>query len=428
MSGEQILEADLTWTGDGFEAGIQVAIGEGGRIERVGALGLPARRLERRALLPGMVNAHSHAFQRGLRGRGERFPEDAGSFWSWRREMYQLVADLDAESFHRLTVAAFREMRAAGITAVGEFHYLHHTAGERDWALDELVLEAAREAGIRLVLLNAFYRRGGFDAPLAGAQERFATPTETAYWAQMARLAARVDGAGQRLGAVAHSVRAASPDEIASLWREAVRRDLVFHIHLEEQRREIEDCVAAHGAAPLALLLDHLAPDSRFTAVHCTHSRAPELRRLLAGGGRICLCPLTEANLGDGIPDLPTMLSSAASLSLGTDSNSRISMTEEMRWLEYVQRLARERRGVVRDGGGRCAAPLFRIATEGGAASLGLAAGRIAAGCWADLLALDLDHSSLADADRDRLLEAFVFGAADGAIAATAVGGRWSAE
>ncbi len=339
--------------------------------------------------------------------------------------MYELVEGLDGERFLELSRQAFGEMLRAGITTVGEFHYLHHGPAGGDWAFDDLLLEAARAAGIRLLLLSAYYRRGGFGQPLAGAQERFATPDEGGYWRQLDRLATRLDPASQRLGAVAHSVRAAAPDEIARLAAEARRRGLVFHIHIEEQRREIEECRQAHGAGPLALLLDRLETAGGLTAVHCTHSTANDLERLLGAGGRVCICPTTEANLADGIPDLPAMRVAAGTLALGTDSNCRISMLEEMRWLEYVQRLARERRGIVVDSGGECGAALLRIATEGGAASLGLASGRIAPGCLADLVAIDLDDPSLAGCAAAELADGFVFGAADSAIADVMVGGRW---
>ncbi|MEP7325233.1 MAG: amidohydrolase family protein, partial [Gemmatimonadota bacterium] len=171
-----ILEADRTWTGQQFESGIQIELDAAGRIARVGRLGLkPTTRLTGQALLPGMVNVHSHAFQRGLRGRGDRFPAGMGNFWSWREAMYRLVEELDPEPFKRISVQAFREMLAAGVTTVGEFHYFHHTRGTTDYAFDRLILEAAAEAGIRIKLLLTYYRTGGIGQPLAGGQLRFAT-------------------------------------------------------------------------------------------------------------------------------------------------------------------------------------------------------------------------------------------------------------
>lgn len=445
------IAAELTWTGERFAEGVVVEVGDDGRIAAVdsaadpdgaaGEEGLPAdvERLPRRALLPGFVNAHSHAFQRGLRGRGELFPAGAGSFWSWREEMYALVGALDGERLFDLSLAAFREMRTAGITAVGEFHYLHHEdADAADFVFDEVVLAAAAAAPIRLVLLETYYASGGFGKaggigrPLEGAQRRFATASPAAYWRQMDRLAGRLAGDGtQTLGAVAHSVRAAPPADLAALHAEARRRGLVFHLHLEEQRREIEECVAAHGRRPIELLLA-LDPGPETTAVHCTHSEPGDLARFAAAGGNVCVCPLTEANLGDGIPPLAALLAAEPgalrNLCLGTDSNARISMVEEARWLEYGQRLAGERRGVLAAADGSLAPELLAAATAGGASALGLPAGELAPGHWADLLLLDLDHPDLAGAGAETLLAAFLFGAGNGAIAGTAVGGRWSGE
>jgi formimidoylglutamate deiminase len=454
------LAAELTWTGERFAEGVVVAVGDDGRIAAVhdaaGEEGIAGEieRLPRRALLPGFVNAHSHAFQRGLRGRGERFPTGAGSFWSWREEMYALVGALDGERLFDLSLAAFREMRAAGITAVGEFHYLHHEdADAADFTFDEVVLAAAAAAPIRLVLLETYYATGGFGnagfgnagfgnagfgnaggigRPLEAAQRRFACASPAAYWRQVDRLGDRLAGDGtQTLGAVAHSVRAAPPGDLAALHAEARRRGLVFHLHLEEQRREIEECVAAHGRRPIELLLA-LDPGPETTAVHCTHSEPGDLARFTAGGGNVCVCPLTEANLGDGIPPLAALLAAEPgarrSLCLGTDSNARISMVEEARWLEYGQRLAGERRGVLAAADGSLAPGLLAAATSGGARALGLPAGELAPGRWADLLLLDLDHPDLAGAGAETLLAAFLFGAGNGAVAATAVGGRWSGE
>jgi formimidoylglutamate deiminase len=421
------IEAELTWTGDAFTAGTQVAIGDDGRIAAVGALGLQAtHRLNRVALLPGFVDAHSHAFQRGLRGSGERFPAGAGSFWTWREAMYALVGSLDRESLRRLSVQAFGEMRDAGVTAVGEFHYVHHKH-EGDFALDQVVLDAAAEVGIRIVLLNTFYATGAPGKPLEGAQCRFATPSVDEYWRRMDLLAAGLDPLTQSLGAVAHSIRAASPEQIRAIHDEATRRGLPFHMHVEEQPREIEESRAAYGRTPMSVILDTLEVRDNFTAVHCTHTSDADMRRFLGAGGMVCLCPLTEANLGDGIPRLALPHRARGRLALGTDSNNRLSLLEEMRWLEYGQRLQGEMRGALADDAGRVAITLLAAATVGGARALALEAGRIAPGAWADFVAIDLTAPSLAEIGPDRLLEALIFGAGNEVIAGTFVGGRWRA-
>jgi formimidoylglutamate deiminase len=429
MSG-QVVTADLVWTGRRFEPDVALRVDEAGRIAAIGsdAAGTaaePTRRLARRALLPGFVNAHSHAFQRGLRGRGETFPEGAGSFWTWRDAMYELVSTLDEERFYELCLQAFREMLACGMTAVGEFHYLHHAGESRDFALDAVVLAAAADAGIRLALLEVYYATGAIGRPLAGSQRRFACASVDEYWRQLDRLQGLLDPRTQSLGVVAHSIRAATLDDVAALYAGACERGLPFHMHVEEQRQEVASAVEAYGRRPMGLLNARLAISPRFTAIHCTHTEPADLARFLKAGGRVCLCPLTEANLGDGIADLPAILAAGGEICLGSDTNDRIAMTEEMRWLEYVQRLARERRGVGLDGEGVVGRRLLEASTAGGAAALGIAAGAIEAGRWADFVALDLDAPSLRGADADSLLDAFVFGGRDDAVAEVCVGGRW---
>ena len=433
----QVLEADLTWTGESFEPGVRVEVTGDGRIaalHRVGdgaepSSGEEVLRLRHRALLPGFVNAHSHAFQRGLRGRGETFPEGAGSFWTWREAMYALVSALDEEGFVAVCRRAFAEMRAAGITCVGEFHYFHHATaeGEADFRFDELVLEAARAEDLRIVLLQAFYASGGIGAPLEGGQRRFRTPSPEVYWKQMSRLESLLEPETQGLGAVVHSIRAAAPEDLQAVAAEARRRGLVLHLHLEEQRQEIEACQEAYGCTPMQLLLDRVEVSPDVTAVHCTHTAKEDMARYGAAGGRICLCPLTEANLGDGLAAVEVARDSGAGLCLGTDSNARISMLEEARWLEYGQRLRGERRGVLRSSRGDIARPLLSAATEGGAAALGLEGriGRLAPGAWADLVAIDLRSPSLEGWSANTLLATLLLGCGDDVIAATAVGGRW---
>ncbi len=284
--------------------------------------------------------------------------------------MYGLVDRLDPDAFEALCLRTFREMRSAGITCVGEFHYFHHGADLTGWAFDERVLRAASEAGIRIALLEVYYRTGAIGQPLEGAQRRFGSPSTAAYWEQMDRLAGLLDPRTQTLGASVHSLRAASLEDLRSVYDEARRRDLPFHIHVEEQRREIEDALAFYGRRPMQLLLETLGTATDVTAVHCTHTDPEDMERFLAGGGTVCICPLTEGNLGDGIADiagLPRVRDLSGPVCLGSDSNARISMIEEMRWLEYAQRLATESRGVLRDGAGQVSRVLFESATATGA-------------------------------------------------------------
>ena len=434
----QRLRADLVWTGTSFEPDLAITVHEG-RIESLAPADDNTESdvdLAGKALLPGFVNAHSHAFQRGLRGRGETFPKGAGSFWTWREAMYDLVGRLDEPLLYELSSQAFREMLAAGITSVGEFHYVHHLHDlTRSFAGDAVVLQAARDVGIRLVLLHAFYRFGGLDTPergqpLAGGQQRFETPDFDTYVRSFERLESLLRGDAsdgrQQLGIVAHSIRAVARDDLQRLHALSRERGLVFHMHVEEQRQEIEACVETYGMTPMQVILDACDVDQRTTAVHCTHTAPADMERYLAADANVCLCPLTEANLGDGIADLPGILDADESqICLGSDSNARISMLEEMRWTEYVQRLHRERRGVAVDEDGRVGPRLLHAATVGGARSLGVDAGRIEAGALADFVAVDLGHPQLAHTTPETLADALVCGAGDGAIANVCVGGKW---
>lgn len=431
----RLLQADLTWTGEAFEPGLRVMVDEQGWIEDVGPdLPGPVRPLPGRALLPGFVTAHSHAFQRGLRGRAQRFPAGAGDFWSWRRAMYDLAQRLDEGAMRRLCGLAFAELRRAGFTTVGEFHYLHHAAAaDADYALDDVVVAAAADAGVRLVLIQAAYHYGDAGgASLSGTQTRFATHDRARFWDRVDRLAER----GVAVGVAAHSIRAVGPDDVADLWAGVRRRGLPMHMHVDEQPREAQACRAAFGRSPLGVLADALdglgsAGAPPFTAVHCTHSAPDELAAFLERGGRVCVCPLTEADLGDGLADgsvlarfaqgSPDAAAPQGSVCIGSDANSRVSALEELRWLELGQRLRSQRRGVFVDGAGRVGPTLLRIGTEAGAAALGVAAGRIAPGRAADLLTVDLGHPALAglppDELADALADALVFGAPDDVLA-----------
>ncbi len=376
-------------------------------------------------LLPGFVNAHSHAFQRGLRGLGESFPDGAGSFFTWRESMYALVESLDPDLCHAICRLAFEEMLDAGITAVGEFHYIHH-GPETAFSLDAAVLQAAADVGIRIVLLHSDYVRGGFDdRPLAGGQRRFDTGSETDFVAACERAVRAASGPLQTVAPIVHSTRAVPIDRIERIRAAARSLGTPFHIHLEEVVAEVDDCRAAHGVTPMRLLLDRGVIDDRTTAIHCTHSTPEDLRDFASAGGTVCLCPNTEGNLGDGIPDLATMRAAGIPIAIGTDLNSRLSPAEDLRWIEYVQRIHRQMRGAVVDGNARIGGALLDIGTVNGARSLGLDAGEIAPGCFADFAAVDLEHRTLTGVSPAVILEAIITGTGPEAMAGTCVGGRW---
>ncbi|MDZ4830573.1 MAG: formimidoylglutamate deiminase [Phycisphaerae bacterium] len=437
---EQLVHPDWIWAAGRLQRGVAIGI-RGGRIASVAPPSGPSTlRLSGKALIPGFVSAHSHAFQRGLRGTTERFatatPGAAASskanFFTWRDSMYGLVDALTAESCYQLSKQCFLEMIAAGITSVGEFHYARHLtqAGseardEERYVFDGAVLAAARDAGIRIVLLHACYMQGGFDAPLAGGQLRFRTRDERDYWDRFDALAAACDSATQSVGATAHSVRAVPIESIERLHAESIRRGVVFHMHLEEVRKEISDCIAAHGKRPAQLLLDRLAIDARFTAVHCTHTSAEDLGRLAATGATMCLCPLTEGNLGDGICNVAAIRAASGAIAFGSDLNSRLAPTEELRWIEYVQRVRHEERGVVTDASGDAGAALLDIGTLNGARSLGLEAGSIAVGQFADFAIVDLNHLTMSGWTPESFAAHLVFGTGTSAVCGTCVGGHW---
>ena len=412
-----VYNPELVWIDGKFSSGKSITV-ENGIIASIGK----GDNSDKGAFLPGFVNAHSHAFQRGLRGRGENFEKNNfGGFWGWREEMYKLVDELTVDQFRQLCVQCFTEMRQAGITTVGEFHYFHHDK-ENDFAMDRAVLEAASQVGIRIVLLHAFYQHGGpKKEQLSGGQMRFATESLDAWWKRVDELTEIVDGFMQRIGTVAHSVRAVDIETIKEISVGSVQRGMPMHIHLEEQRQEIEACLESHGVTPMALLNDAIEVSPMVTAVHCTHTAAADMEQWLSSGGNVCLCPLTEANLADGICDMHRILKQGGCVSLGTDSNSRISMLEEMRWMEYAQRLHREERGVCVDSFGSMPNYLIDAATKNGARSLGISGGEIAVGKLADFTVVDLEHPQLSGATPETLGAALCCGADNSVIAKTIV-------
>ncbi|CAN5344993.1 formimidoylglutamate deiminase [soil metagenome] len=426
MPSAQTILAELVWDGSSFQRDVAVHVRADGNIDHLGQPRAEASEtihLSRHALVPGFVNAHSHAFQRGLRSQTQRFDTGAGNFWSWRETMYRLAEALDVESFYETSKQCFTEMLRAGMTSVGEFHYLHH-AGQKQWAFDEAVIAAAQDAGIRLVLIQTYYSTGAIGLALSGAQILFGPVSRDEFLKQFDRIAGRLDAATQSMALACHSIRAVSLADLKYFRDYAIANALPFHIHVEEARKEISDCVAAYGANPLKVLLKEITIDDRVTAIHCTHSTPDDLREYISRGGRICLCPITEGNLSDGFPDLPTIRAAGGKICIGTDSNIRISMNEELRWLEFAQRLRREQRGIVVDDSHRTASALMKFGASNGAESIGLNAGAIRPGHLADLVAVDLDHPSMRGCDEDSVLDSLILGSGNGPIDHVWVGGQ----
>jgi formiminoglutamate deiminase len=382
--------ADFAWLGgDAVTAGVRIEVA-GERIVAVTPGVERGRAVRLRGVtLPGLANAHSHAFQRALRGRTQR---GGGSFWTWREDMYALAERLTPDDTFALARGSYGEMVRAGITCVGEFDYVHHS---------EALIAAARETGIRLTLLDACYLAGGFGQPLGPAQARF-SDGDAARWAERV---SRIEGA--KVGAAIHSVRAVPADQLDAVV--AFARGRPLHFHVSEQRAENEACLAAHGLTPVQLLAEHGALGPASTAVHATHLTATD--RELLHETTICMCPTTERDLADGIGD------AGPRLSLGSDSHAVIDLFEEARAVELNLRLKTERRGHF------AAAALLRGATNH--ASLGWEdAGRIEPGALADLVTVGLDSPRLETAEEATLLESIVFAATAADVTSTIIGGR----
>lgn len=328
--------------------------------------------------LPGFVNAHSHAFQRALRGRTE-----GGDFWAWRELMLAEAERQTSETVRALYAETYREMRAAGFTAVGEFHYLGY-----DEAL--AAAEAAAEADIEIVLLYVAYARGGL--------ERFRQPSVAEYLRQLERLRAT----GVRVGVAPHSVRACPADWLDELGRYAASEGLPLHVHADEQPREIEECLAEHGLRPIELLARTGCLGPHSTVVHATHADEAELDLVAEAGARICVCPTTEANLGDGFVPVEAVCDRSVGLCIGSDSNVRIDPLEELRELEGTARRLAIRRNIISLGSLLC------FGADEGAAALGLDR-------WDDIR-VDLDHTCLRGVDAPDVFGALVFGCAADAL------------
>lgn len=411
---------ELAWLGaGGVESEVVVEV-EDGRFSRVepGAPAPPgARRLDG-LTIPGFANAHSHAFHRALRGRTEA---DGGSFWTWREAMYRLADTLDPDRYHALARATFAEMALAGVTAVGEFHYLHHGPGGTPYddpnEIGRALVAAAAEAGVRITLLDACYLHGGPGREPEGAQRRFADADAEAWVRRIEGLGDL--GPGARLGAAIHSVRAVDPASAATVAAWSAARGCPLHAHVSEQPAENEDCRAAHGRTPAALLADAGALSERFTAVHFTHVEARDISLLGEGRGHCCVCPTTERELADGIGPARAIVDAGARLALGSDSHAVIDLFEEMRAVELDQRLASGERGH------HTAGELLRAATEDGHDAIGWPeAGRIEPGAVADLVTVALDGVRLAGVTPATALESLVFAATAADVRGVVVGGR----
>ena len=377
-------------------------------------------------VLPGLVDAHSHAFQRAFAGMAERRDEagksgksgkseDRDDFWSWRDRMYGVAGRIEADTLRAVAAQLYVELLRGGYTQVCEFHYLQHRPDGRPYddpaTLAWALCDAAEQSGIGLTLLPALYERGGFDDQrLRPEQRRFASTP-----ADIDALRRRIDGCGRphvNAGIAIHSLRAASAGSIAQLLALTGDADVPIHVHIAEQTGEVDACLAATGRRPIDELLSVHAPDARWQLVHATHATPAEIDAVARSGAGVVLCPSTEANLGDGVPDLPRWLAAAVPLALGSDSQVSRSWVEDLRWLAYAQRLwlrTRNLGAAPQHGQPSTAARLFDAVRTGGGRAAGQARWGLQTGARADLLVLDTGADGLRGIPASHTLDALVF-------------------
>jgi formimidoylglutamate deiminase len=422
--------ADYAFLPSGWARNVELRIAEDGELVEVRqAARLDATRRIGGYVLPGMPNLHSHAFQRAMAGLAERMGEGSDSFWTWREAMYHFAGRLEPESMHAIAAQLYVEMLKAGYTSVCEFHYLHHRSGGKAYepatAMARALIEAAHDTGIGLTLLPTLYMTGGLDgrAP-SDRQLRFRHKV-----ADFLRLAGELRAAQNdqlTVGLALHSLRAVPEDAMDEVLASELAEDGPIHIHIAEQMAEVDDCLKARRQRPVHWLLDHAAIDPRWCLVHATHVTKQEVLGVAEAGAVVGLCPTTEANLGDGLFPLRTFLDAGGAIGIGSDSHVSVSPVEELRWLEYGQRLATFRRNVM----ARKSAPstgenLWRAALVGGAQASGRRIGALAPGHRADLVVLDEQAPELAGRSAPHLLDSVVFAGNRNLVRDVMVGGRW---
>jgi formimidoylglutamate deiminase len=394
-----------------------------------------AIRLKNRALLPGLVNAHSHAFQRLIRGRTEhRSQNTTDSFWTWREQMYAAATQLQPDDLYAVSRMAFLEMALTGITAVGEFHYIHHAPDGSPYSDPNLlaleVIRAARDVGIRIALLRVAYARAGFETEANPQQVRFIEATPETYLKHLEQLLTvpeLKDGMAWA-GVAPHSVRAVPLQYLKTIVPFANERGLPVHTHVAEQPAEVSDCIAEYGRSPVALLDTEGLLSNRFTAVHAIHVTPKAIGTMARAGALVCACPTTERNLGDGVVPADAYFNAGVPVALGTDSQIQIDLLEDARELEYHLRLQQTARNVLAPhddaSSAALARRLFDCATINGAKSIGFGGGKLAPGAPADFFTVDLDDPSIAGSSLDDLLANIVFSLSRTAVRDVVVAGK----
>ena len=379
------------------------------------------------AALPGFQNAHSHAFQFGMAGRAEVHEEGTNDdFWTWREAMYSCALSYSPSEMKSVAAKLYKQMLRNGYTHVGEFHYLHHDQDGKPYAnlaeMGERLIEAAAEAGIKITLIPVFYQKGNFNTPPHHRQRRFICPDTEAYLKLLERSSMAVSRYGNAsLGFGVHSLRAVDAAAIKATYANGPN-DLPFHLHAAEQLKEVEDCVAALGQRPVEWLLDNLEVSTRVNLVHCTHMTANETKRLAGAGANVILCPGTEANLGDGVFALKDFTRHNGSWAIGTDSQISLNPLEDLRWLDYTQRLRTHKRNTFANG----ASLMLHSSFMAGRKAMGAASDDyFSVGKALDAAVYDLKSPALGQAAPDYLLSAIVYTADSAALLGTLVNGKW---
>ena len=428
---------DLIYLDGRFQSDCAVVCDSEGNIERIvdADQAVEATCLPRRALLPGLINTHSHAFQRVIRGRTERrSPNTTDSFWTWREQMYAAANRLTPEEIYAASRMAFLEMALTGITAVGEFHYIHHapdgTLYDDPNLLAREVIRAARDVGIRIALLRVAYVRAGFETESNPLQVRFIETSPDLYLKHFEQLLAapELDHKTAWAGIAPHSVRAVPLDYLTPIVAFAKERNLPVHMHVAEQPAEVSACIQEYGRSPVALLETEGLLSNRFTAVHAIHVTPKAIAAMARAGAQVCACPTTERNLGDGVVPVDAYFDAGVPVSLGSDSQVQIDLLEDARELEYHLRLQQTARNVLAPeddpDSSALARRLFDCATINGARSIGFNGGKIEPGAPADFFTVDLDDPSIAGSSREDLLANIVFSLSRTAVRDVIAGGQ----
>ncbi len=419
-------KASRLWRSDGWRADAAFGVSASGDLlGDAGGLAEPIGQW----VLPGMPNLHSHAFQRAMAGLAERKGKADDSFWSWREAMYGFAATIGPDQLQAIAAQLYVEMLKAGYTHVCEFHYLHHQPDAKPYAepaaMSLALIAAAREAGIGLTLLPVLYMSGGFDGrALTERQRRFGHDVD-GYLRLLDTLQAHASE-DLRVGIALHSLRAVPEQAMREVLASPLASTSPIHIHIAEQVGEVQDCLATRGARPVEWLFDHADVDARWCLVHATHLTEAETAQIATSDAVVGLCPTTEANLGDGLFPLPGYLDAGGALGIGSDSHISISPVEELRWLEYGQRLQTRHRNIAaQHPGDSVGETLWRAALRGGAQASGFLIGQLREGARADLIVLDDASPLLAARDEHSVIDSFLFAGNTPLVRDVMTGGRW---